>query len=95
MDNPHLMLKVGCTKKLIKRLDDWDKQCASKEQMLRGWWPNGTQKDLAAKINELLSVVQGYKSGGALPDEKILKQLQRVLQVKLHGAYPHLVSRTC
>jgi ribosome-binding protein aMBF1 (putative translation factor) len=47
-----------------------------------------TQKDLAAKNNELLSVIQGYESGAALPDKKIIEKLQRVSQVKLRGPYP-------
>jgi hypothetical protein len=24
---------------LIKRIDQWGKQCGTKEQVLRGWWP--------------------------------------------------------
>ncbi|OBZ75630.1 hypothetical protein A0H81_04824 [Grifola frondosa] len=32
-------LKVGRTVSLVKRLDEWDKQCGSKEQILRGFWP--------------------------------------------------------
>ncbi|KAG9318193.1 hypothetical protein JVU11DRAFT_272 [Chiua virens] len=39
-----IQLKVGRTVKLNKRLDEWGKQCGSKDQILRGWWP-GTIED--------------------------------------------------
>lgn len=32
-------LKVGRAVSLVKRLDEWSKQCGSKEVVLRGWWP--------------------------------------------------------
>ncbi|EMD34427.1 hypothetical protein CERSUDRAFT_117298 [Gelatoporia subvermispora B] len=38
-------LKVGRTVKLNKRLDEWSKQCGSKEQVLRGWWPGTVEAD--------------------------------------------------
>lgn len=34
-----IQLKVGRTKNLTKRIHEWSKQCGSKEQILRGWWP--------------------------------------------------------
>ncbi|KAJ7581356.1 hypothetical protein C8J56DRAFT_1015968 [Mycena floridula] len=34
-----LLLKVGRTVNLVKRLHQWGKQCGSKEQVLRGWFP--------------------------------------------------------
>ena len=37
-------LKVGRAVNLNKRIDQWGKQCGSKEQVLRGWWP-GTVED--------------------------------------------------
>ncbi|KAH0830323.1 hypothetical protein J3R83DRAFT_1694 [Lanmaoa asiatica] len=39
-----IQLKVGRAVNLIKRLDQWDKQCGSKIQIPRGWWP-GTVED--------------------------------------------------
>jgi len=32
-------IKVGRAVNLVKRLDQWSKQCGSKEVILRGWWP--------------------------------------------------------
>lgn len=38
-------LKVGRAVNLVKRMDQWDKQCGSKEQVLRGWWPGTVEDD--------------------------------------------------
>jgi hypothetical protein len=37
-------IKVGRSVNLVKRLDEWGKQCVSREVILRGWWP-GTIED--------------------------------------------------
>lgn len=37
--------KVGRTVNLVKRIDQWGKRCASKEQVLRGWWPGTVEDD--------------------------------------------------
>jgi hypothetical protein len=37
-------LKVGRSVGFVKRIDQWGRQCRSKEPVLRGWWPN-TQAD--------------------------------------------------
>ena len=38
-------LKVGRAVNLVKRIDQWGKQCGSKEQILRGWWPGAVEDD--------------------------------------------------
>lgn len=38
-------LKVGRAVNLVKRIDEWGKQCGSKEQVLRGWWPGTVEND--------------------------------------------------
>jgi hypothetical protein len=45
-DPDHIHLKVGRAVNLTKRLDQWDKQCGTKqrEHIVRGWWP-GTVDD--------------------------------------------------
>ena len=45
-DPDHIHLKVGRAVNLKKRLDQWDKQCGTKERehIIRGWWP-GTVND--------------------------------------------------
>lgn len=42
-DDVHL--KVGRTVNLVKRMDQWAKQCESKEQVLRGFWPGDGSAD--------------------------------------------------
>ncbi|EPQ58570.1 DUF1766-domain-containing protein [Gloeophyllum trabeum ATCC 11539] len=37
----HIHLKVGRATNPVKRLDQWSKQCGSREQVLRGYWPWG------------------------------------------------------
>lgn len=45
------------------------------------------QKDLAQKVNEKPSVIADYEAGRAIPNPQILSKLERVLGVKLRGAY--------
>ncbi|KAG8217257.1 hypothetical protein J3R82DRAFT_5349 [Butyriboletus roseoflavus] len=40
-----IQLKVGRAVKLNKRFDQWDKQCGSKVQIPRGWWPGTVEDD--------------------------------------------------
>ncbi|KAF8120951.1 hypothetical protein EV363DRAFT_1406710 [Boletus edulis] len=40
-----IQLKVGRTVNIVKRLDQWDKQCGSKIQIPRGWWPDTVEDD--------------------------------------------------
>jgi len=40
-----IQLKVGRTVNLMNRLDQWDKQCGSKMQIVRGWWPVTVEND--------------------------------------------------
>ena len=44
-----------------------------------------SQKDLAATVNEKVSVLQDYESGKAIPNPQILGKLERALGVKLRG----------
>jgi hypothetical protein len=41
----HIHLKVGRAVNLTKRIDEWGKQCKSKEPVLRGWWPGSVEED--------------------------------------------------
>jgi hypothetical protein len=40
-----ISLKVGRATNLNRRMDQWGKQCGSKEQILRGFWPGGMGKE--------------------------------------------------
>jgi len=44
----HTLLKVGRTVNLTRRINQWSKQCRSKDQILRGWWPNGLSEDVGS-----------------------------------------------
>jgi len=41
------------------------------------------QKDLASKINVTPAVIQTYENGKAVPDNKVMQKLRRILKVKL------------
>jgi len=40
-----IKLKVGRAVNLVKRIDQWGKQCSSKEQVIRGWYPGIVEAD--------------------------------------------------
>jgi hypothetical protein len=40
-----ISIKVGRSVNVIKRLDEWDKQCRSKDQVFRGYWPSARSID--------------------------------------------------
>ena len=44
-----------------------------------------TQAQLAQQINEKPQIIQEYESGKAMPDQKIMSKMERILGVKLRG----------
>lgn len=44
-----IKLKVGRAVNLVKRIDQWGKQCSSKEQIIRGWYPGTVEADADEK----------------------------------------------
>ncbi|KAJ6547015.1 hypothetical protein B0H19DRAFT_1032435 [Mycena capillaripes] len=58
-----IQLKTGRTTHLVRRLDQWTKQCSSKEQVLRGWFPGGVDPDTGLPATSLMKgrVDAGHK----------------------------------
>lgn len=74
-------LKVGRAVNLIKRIDQWAKQCGSKEPVLRGWWP-GTVDDAGVVADSKdISLMRGRVS----PGEKgpFCHRLERLIHIEL------------
>ncbi|KAJ3730296.1 hypothetical protein C8R42DRAFT_598835 [Lentinula raphanica] len=63
---PTISLKVGRAVNVVKRLNQWGKQCGSKEQVLRGWYPGEVDTD-SEEANDTVghSLMKGrVKAGG-------------------------------
>ena len=62
-------IKVGRAINLVKRLDEWGKQCVSREVILRGWWP-GTVEDNDQDSNNSVNGSVSLMKGRIKPGEK-------------------------
>ncbi|KAF7971326.1 hypothetical protein HWV62_21414 [Athelia sp. TMB] len=77
-----VQFKVGRTVNLVKRLDQWEKQCSSKEQILRGWWPgiltddHGIQ-DLAVHGSMMKGCTRAGEQG------PLIHRLERLVHLEL------------
>ncbi|KDQ12363.1 hypothetical protein BOTBODRAFT_113261 [Botryobasidium botryosum FD-172 SS1] len=66
-------LKVGRAINLVKRIDEWSKQCGSKEVILRGWWPGTIEEDT--------SLIKGKVKAGE--KGKYCHRLERLVHLEL------------
>ncbi|KIJ44199.1 hypothetical protein M422DRAFT_168651, partial [Sphaerobolus stellatus SS14] len=79
-----IMIKVGRAVKLVKRLDQWSKQCVSKEVILRGWWPGTVEHDDDASNTSLLK--GKVKAGDPGP---LCHRLERLVHLELADLVVH------
>jgi len=68
-----VLLKVGRAVNLVKRIDEWSKQCGSKEVILRGWWPGTVEEDT--------SLIKGRVKAGE--KGKYCHRLERLVHLEL------------
>lgn len=91
-----IQLKVGRAVNLVKRLDQWDKQCGSKTQIPRGWWP-GTVEDDDGTAGSLLK--GNMKAGDPGPFCHRVERLVHIelTDLSLHAPYlnPGWSNSTC
>jgi len=78
------MIKVGRAVKLVKRLDQWSKQCTSKEVILRGWWPGTVEHDEDKGSTSLLK--GKVKAGEPGP---LCHRLERLIHLELADLVVH------
>jgi len=71
-----IQLKVGRAVNLVKRIDQWSKQCSSKEQIIRGWYPGTVEAD-----EDEQSLMKGrIKPGAKVP---WCHRLERLIHLEL------------
>ncbi|KAF9483880.1 hypothetical protein BDN70DRAFT_903994 [Pholiota conissans] len=92
-----IKLKVGRTVNLVKRIDQWGKQCGSKEQVLRGFYPGTVEPDEDGNEGSLMK--GRVKAGDKGPWCHRLERLVHLeladlacTTVYLQSAWPHIES---
>jgi len=73
-------IKVGRAVNLNKRVDQWSKQCGSKEQALRGWWPGSVD---AGETSLLKGRIVAGKKGACC------HRLERLIHIELADIVLH------
>ncbi|KAF7305066.1 hypothetical protein MKEN_01221600 [Mycena kentingensis (nom. inval.)] len=73
-NSPQIRLKTGRTTHLARRLDQWSKQCSSKELVLRGWHPGGVDPDSGLPATSLMKgrVDAGHKGAACHKLERLI-----------------------
>ncbi|KAJ7349151.1 hypothetical protein DFH08DRAFT_778108 [Mycena albidolilacea] len=69
-----IQLKTGRTTHLVRRLDQWTKQCSSKEHVLRGWFPGGVDPETGLPATSLMKgrVAAGSKGASCHRLERLI-----------------------
>lgn len=81
-------LKVGRAVNLNKRIDQWGKQCGSKEQVLRGWWPGTVEDDGDGDGSLMKARVKAGEKGENCHRLERLVHLE-LADLVLHAPYLH------
>ncbi|TFK76560.1 hypothetical protein BDN72DRAFT_885262 [Pluteus cervinus] len=84
-----IKLKVGRAVNLVKRIDQWGKQCGSKEPILRGFYPGSVEDDGGSLMKG--RVIAGEKAAWCHRLERLIHmELTDLVEtdVYLHAAWP-------
>ena len=81
-----IQLKVGRTVNLVKRLDQWDKQCGSKVQIPRGWWPGTVENDNETGVSLLKGNIKAGDPGPFCHRVERLVHIE-LADLSLHAPY--------
>jgi hypothetical protein len=89
-DDGVVHLKVGRATNLNRRMDQWSRQCGSKEQVLRGHWPDGLDGDQPT----MRGLIEAGSKG------KWCHRLERLVHIELadlatHAPYHEARYPTC
>ena len=78
-----IQLKVGRSVNLIKRLDQWGKQCSSGIQIPRGWWPDTVEDDDGTGGSLLLGNIKPGEPG------PFCHRVERLIHIELADLSVH------
>ncbi|KAF8744547.1 hypothetical protein RHS02_02354, partial [Rhizoctonia solani] len=74
-------IKVGRAVNLVKRLDEWGKQCVSREVIIRGWWPGTIEENDQDDSSNPVSLLKGKINPGE--KGKYCHRLERLIHLEL------------
>lgn len=84
-------LKVGYTTKLASHIDQWDKKCRSKENILRSWWPRTIEDDASGEPAPCVRLLKGQvEAGDTGPFSRRLERLVHLELADLEVHAPYL-----
>ncbi|KAF5384547.1 hypothetical protein D9757_006424 [Collybiopsis confluens] len=88
---PTLSLKIGRAVNVVKRLNQWGKQCGSKEQVLRGWYPGEVDPD-SDDTDDPTFVGQSMMKGRVMAGGKGVwcHRLERLIHLELADLAVHM-----
>ncbi|ELU43908.1 t5orf172 domain-containing protein [Rhizoctonia solani AG-1 IA] len=82
-------IKVGRAVNLVKRLDEWGKQCVSREVIIRGWWPGTIEENDQDDSSNPVSLLKGKINPGE--KGKYCHRLESACYFTLAGQTPEIL----